>query len=133
MTVNHRPLRFMLAGAANTAFGLAIYPALMWGVPAFETRYMLALGAAQVLSVCFAFTTYKLGVFRTRGNGFREFSVFSGFYLFNYIANWMTLPLLVEVVKVPPVIAQMGYTVLLVIGSWFWHSRVTFRSVGRDA
>lgn len=122
-----RPLRFLVAGAANTAFGLAIYPALLWSVPAFATHYMVALGVAQVVSLCFAFATYKLGVFRTRGNIAREFGAFSGFYLFNYAANWAALPLLVELAGIPPVIAQLGFTIVLIATSWFWHSRVTFR------
>jgi putative flippase GtrA len=122
-----RPLRFLVAGAANTAFGLAIYPLLLWSVPAFATHYMAALGVAQVVSLCFAFATYKLGVFRTRGNIAREFGAFSGFYLFNYAANWAALPLLVELGGIPPVIAQLGFTIVLIATSWFWHSRVTFR------
>jgi putative flippase GtrA len=122
-----RPLRFLVAGAANTAFGLAIYPLLLWSVPAFATRYMVALGVAQVVSLCFAFATYKLGVFRTRGNIAREFGAFSGFYLFNYAANWAALPLLVELAGIPPVIAQLGFAIVLIATSWFWHSRVTFR------
>ncbi|MFV0624316.1 GtrA family protein [Sphingomonas sp. ac-8] len=124
-----RPLRFLLAGAANTAFGLAIYPALLWGVPALRTHYMAALLIAQAVSLCFAFTTYKLGVFRTRGNVLREFATFASFYLANYAANWVALPLLVELAQLPPVIAQLGFTVALIAGSWFWHSRVTFRAV----
>ncbi|MFL0414405.1 GtrA family protein [uncultured Sphingomonas sp.] len=122
-----RPLRFLVAGAANTAFGLAIYPALLWSVPAFAMHYMIALGVAQVVSLCFAFATYKLGVFRTRGNIAREFGAFSGFYLFNYAANWAALPLLVELAGIPPVIAQLGFAIVLIATSWFWHSRVTFR------
>ena len=125
-----RPLRFMLAGAANTAFGLAIYPLLLWSVPAFHTHYLIALGVAQAISLCFAFATYKIGVFRTRGNVAREFGTFSSFYLFNYAANWAALPLLVELGGVPPILAQLGFTALLILGSWFWHSRITFRSAG---
>jgi putative flippase GtrA len=125
-----RPLRFMLAGAANTAFGLAIYPLLLWSVPALHTHYLIALGVAQAISLCFAFATYKIGVFRTRGNLAREFGTFSGFYLFNYAANWAALPLLVELGGVPPILAQLGFTAVLIVGSWFWHSRVTFRSAG---
>ncbi|MFV1919363.1 GtrA family protein [Sphingomonas sp. MJ1 (PH-R8)] len=128
-----RPLRFLMAGAANTAFGLAIYPALLWSVPAFRTHYLVALGIAQAVSLCFAFTTYKLGVFRTRGNILREFATFASFYLFNYAANWVALPLLVELAQVPPVIAQLGFTVALIAGSWFWHSRVTFRTSAEQA
>nr|WP_315587442.1 GtrA family protein [Sphingomonas psychrotolerans] len=125
-----RPLRFMVAGAANTAFGLAIYPLLLWSVPLLHTHYLIALGIAQAISLCFAFATYKIGVFRTRGNVAREFGTFSSYYLFNYAANWAALPLLVELGRVPPIIAQLGFTAVLILGSWFWHSRVTFRSAG---
>jgi len=125
-----RPLRFMLAGAANTAFGLTIYPLLLWSVPTFHTHYLIALGVAQAISLCFAFATYKIGVFRTRGNVAREFGAFSSFYLFNYAANWAALPLLVELGGIPPIVAQLGFTAVLILGSWFWHSRVTFRSAG---
>jgi len=122
-----RPVRFLLAGAANTLFGLAIYPLLLWSVPALRAHYLIALAIAQAVSLCFAFTTYKIGVFRTRGGLVREFSAFSSFYLFNYAANWLALPLLVEFGRVPPVIAQLGFTALVIVGSYFWHSQVTFR------
>lgn len=125
-----RPLRFALAGAANTAFGLSFYPALLWGVPLLRTHYLVALGIAQVVCLCFAYATYKLGVFRTRGNFLREFSTFSSFYLFNYAANWAALPMLVEWGRVPPAIAQLGFNAVVIVGSYFWHSRVTFRTAG---
>lgn len=122
-----RPVRFAAAGAANTAFGLAIYPLLLWSAPLLHTHYLVALGIAQAVSLCFAFATYKLGVFRTRGNIAREFGAFSSFYLFNYAANWAALPLLVELAAIPPVLAQLGFTAVLIVGSYFWHSRVSFR------
>lgn len=125
-----RPLRFLIAGAANTAFGLAFYPLLLWQVPLLHRHYLVALGISQAVCLCFAFATYKLGVFRTRGGMAREFGLFSGFYLFNYAANWAALPLLVEVAAIPPIIAQTGFTCLLIAGSWIWHSRVTFRQPG---
>ena len=125
-----RPLRFALAGAANTAFGLSFYPALLWAVPLLRTHYLVALGIAQVVCLCFAYATYKLGVFRTRGNFLREFSTFSSFYLFNYAANWAALPMLVEWGRIPPAIAQLGFNAVVIVGSYFWHSRVTFRTAG---
>ena len=122
-----RPLRFALAGAANTVFGVAIYPLLLWSDPWLHAHYLVALGIAQAISLCFAFATHKLGVFRTRGKVMREFGAFASFYLFNYAANWLALPLLVELGGVPPVLAQLGFTAFLIVASWFWHSRVTFR------
>lgn len=122
-----RSIRFLAAGALNTAVGLAFYPALLWAVPALRTHYLIALGIAQITCLLFAFATYKLGVFRTRGDMGREFVAFSSFYLFNYAANWAALPALVELGGVSPVVAQTGFTLVLIAGSWLWHSRVTFR------
>ena len=129
-TILSRPVRFLVAGAANTAFGLVFYPLLLWSVPFFHQHYLIALGVAQIVCLAFAYTTYKLGVFRTRGRLAREFGAFSGFYLVNYAANWAILPLLVEVGGIPPIIAQTGFICVIIAGSWFWHSRVTFADRG---
>lgn len=122
---SHRhPLRFLIVGGVNTAFGLAIYPALLLtGI-----GYMGALALAQAVSLAFAYTTQKLWVFRTRGDVPREFARFASFYLGIYAANWVALPLLVEVAHFKPWIAQLGFAVATVIGSWFWHTRLTFRA-----
>lgn len=125
-----RSVRFAVAGAANTAFGITIFPVLLWAVPLFHRHYMLALAAAQSISLCFAFVTYKLGVFRTRRPWWREFGTFAAFYVTNYILNWIVLPLLVEGARVPPVPAQLAFTALLIVGSWFWHHHVTFPLAG---
>ena len=125
-----RPLRFLIAGAANTLLGLTLYPALLWAFPLLHTHYMIALGIAQVVCLCFAYATYKFGVFRTQGNVAREFGVFSTFYLLIYLANWAALPLLVELGRVPPAISQIGFNIVTIVGSYVWHSRVTFRSAG---
>ncbi len=122
-----RPLRFIAGGAINTAFGLAIYPLLLWSSDTLRTHYLLALGIAQISSLCFAFMVYKLGVFRTRGRVLSEFRRFASFYLINYALNWVALPLLVEVGRIDPVIAQLGFSLLVIIGSYFWHNHYTFR------
>lgn len=127
----NRSLRFIAAGAINTAFGISIYPLLLWTVPLFHAHYLLALLAAQALSLCFAFATYKLGVFRTQGGVLREFGAFAGFYVTNYVLNWIILPLLVEGARCPPVLAQLAFTALVIIGSWYWHHHVTFRLAHR--
>lgn len=123
-----RPLRFLIAGAINTAFGLGIYPVLMWTVPYLSTRYLATLGAAQAISLFFAFAIYKLALSRTSSNLVREFGTFSTFYLLNYAVNWALLPLLVEVAKIPAIVAQPFFVAALLIGSYFWHSRLTFKA-----
>jgi putative flippase GtrA len=127
---NGRPLRFLMAGVVNTMFGFAFYPALLWSTPWFHLHYMIALGIAQAVCLLFAFGVYKIGVFRNDGGGpVRQFATFSSFYLVNYLLNWLALPLLVEGLGLAPITGQLLFGGLLVIGSYFWHSRVTFRPV----
>lgn len=127
---NHRPLRFAAAGAVNTFFGLAIYPLLLRSSDKLHRHYLVALGIAQVTSLCFAFGIYKWAVFRTRANLFREIWTFASFYLFNYALNWIALPVLVEMVRIPPMIAQFSFSLVVMVSSYFWHSRLTFRARG---
>ena len=130
MARNSRPIRFIAAGAMNTAFGLAIYPILLRSSDTLHRHYLVALGIAQVTSLCFAFGIYKWAVFRTRANLFREIWTFASFYVFNYALNWIVLPVLVEVVRIPPMIAQFSFSLVVMVGSYFWHSRLTFRAGG---
>ncbi|MDB5701572.1 MAG: GtrA family protein [Sphingomonadales bacterium] len=126
-----RTVRFAIAAGVNTAFGLTIYPLLLWTFSDLRHHYMVGLAIAQVTSLIFAFFVYKIGVFRTRANLLNEFSKFSSFYLINYAANWVALPLLVEIGGISPIISQFGFALILMAGSWFWHSKITF-SIKRD-
>jgi putative flippase GtrA len=125
---NERKLRFALGGLVNTIFGLTIYPLLLLSFGILRQHYMIGLAIAQATSLCFAFMVYKWGVFKTRANIAREFWTFSSFYLVNYVLNWLALPLLVELAQIPPIWAQMIFSAILIVGSYFWHSRLTFRS-----
>jgi putative flippase GtrA len=122
-----RPFRYLLAAGFNTAFGLAIYPAMLWTFPWLRIHYMIGLFIAQAVSLCFAFASYKLGVFQTRGSYAREVTAFLSFYGVNYAANWIALPALVEVARIPPIIAQLMFSAVIMITSYFWHSKVTFK------
>jgi putative flippase GtrA len=123
----HRPFRYLVAAGFNTAFGLAIYPALLLVFPSLRIHYMAALFIAQGLSLAFAYSSYKLGVFQTRGRYARELTAFLSFYGANYAANWIALPALVELAHIGPIVAQLIFSAVIMITSYFWHSRVTFR------
>jgi putative flippase GtrA len=123
----HRPFRYLVAAGFNTAFGLAIYPLLLWTFPWLRIHYMIGLFIAQGVSLCFAYASYKLGVFQTRGGYAREITAFVSFYGVNYAANWIALPAMVEVGHIPPIIAQLMFSAVIIVTSYFWHSKVTFR------
>jgi len=122
-----RPFRYLVAAGLNTLFGLAIYPVLLWTVPWLRVHYMVGLLMAQAVSLAFAYSSYKLGVFQTRGGFARELTAFLSFYGVNYAANWIALPALVEFAHLSPIIAQLMFSALIMITSYFWHSKVTFR------
>jgi putative flippase GtrA len=123
----HRPFRYLVAAGLNTAVGLAIYPVLLWTVPWLSVHYMVGLLIAQAGSLCFAYSSYKLGVFQTRGGYAREITAFLSFYGVNYAANWIALPALVEFAHLSPIIAQLMFSAAIMITSYFWHSKVTFK------
>jgi putative flippase GtrA len=132
LTVRRKQLRFVVAGALNTVFGFAIFPILLWSFSTLHRHYMLGLIIAQALSLCFAFMTYKLTVFRTRSDVAGEFSRFLPFYLANYAVNWFALPVLVKGASLDPIVAQILFSAILMVGSYFWHSRITFRTKGQN-
>jgi len=124
-----QPLRFLIAGAMNTLFGLSIYPILLLAVPYLRQHYLVGLGIAQAISLCVAFVMYKITVFHSRGGALGEFVRFLPFYLVNYALNWLGLPVLVHSGGLDPIVAQLAFTAALMVGSYFWHSRITFRRV----
>jgi putative flippase GtrA len=121
-------IRFLIAGAFNTAIGLAVYPTLYFLAAPLKLHYLIILAISQVLCVSFAFLTSKFLVFRTSGNYLRESGRFLTFHLTYFLVNLAALPALVEFVGMNPVWAQTLFAVLVVVTSYFWHSRITFSS-----
>jgi len=121
-------IRYLLAGAFNTAVGLAVYPALYFLALPLKLHYLMILTISQIICVTVAFLTNKLMVFRTSGNYLREFLKFVSFHLSYFLVNLAALPALVELAGMNPVWAQTIFAVLVIITSYFWHSRITFSS-----
>jgi putative flippase GtrA len=125
---NQVKIRFLLTGALNTIVGLAVYPTLYYLFLPLQFHYLVILTISQVICVTFAFLTTKFLVFRTSGNYLREFSKFGTFHLSVYLVNLMVLPVLVECSDMNPVWAQLSFTIVVIVSSYFWHSRITFSS-----
>lgn len=119
-------VRFLLAGGLNTAIGLAVYPALYFLAGPLRFHYLTILVISQVVCVSFAFVTSKFLVFQTSGNYLRESGKFLTFHLAYFLVNLAALPALVEFAGMNPVWAQTLFAVLVIVTSYFWHSRITF-------
>jgi putative flippase GtrA len=121
-------VRFLLAGAVNTAVGLGVFPALYFLAAPFKIHYLIIFTISQVICISFAFLSNKFLVFRTQGNLLKESGKFLTFHLGLFSLNLAVLPALVEFVGMNPVWAQTLFAVLIIVTSYFWHSRITFSS-----
>jgi putative flippase GtrA len=120
-------LRFAATGAVNTVVGLGTFPLLITAFSPYGLNYIGALLLSHVICVSFAFYTTKVFTFKTKGNIVREFSKYYPFNLCNLAINLVTLPFLVHILKFPVIPSQLGYGMVVMILSYFWHSRITFR------
>jgi putative flippase GtrA len=133
LTAQHdTKIRFLLVGGVNTAIGLAMFPALYFIAAPLKLHYLHILVIATAACMVIAFLTSKYFVFRTRGNYLREFGRYFTFHFLNFLLNLAALPLLVEVVGMNPVWAQTLFISLVIVTSYFWHSRITFKSIKVD-
>lgn len=123
-------IRFILAGGLNTVFGLAIFPVLMWVLAPLALHYLVILAVSQSICVVFAFVTNKMLVFKTQGKHLKEFGKFATFYVGSLGANLVALPILVELIHIPPIWSQLIFITTLIILSYLWHSRITFAPRG---
>jgi putative flippase GtrA len=121
-------IRFLLAGGLNTVVGLSVYPILFFLLKPLQLHYLLILTLSQIICICFAFLTNKFLVFKTSGNYLKESGKFLTFHLVYYLVNLAVLPMLVELGGMNPVWAQSLFAVLVIITSYFWHSRITFHT-----
>ena len=117
--------RFILVGCINTVIGyfiaLAVYSFLG------DFFHIIFIGIViNILSITFSFVTYKLLVFKTRGNWLNEYLRSYLVYGIAAILGVAALWLLVDGFSMPFWTAQV-LTVIVVAGfSYFSHLRFTF-------
>lgn len=122
----YRIARYLVVGGWNTLFGIGIYwiLILVFG----EEKYLWLLIPGNVLAITNAFLCYKYIVFRTRGDGWREYFrcyvVYGASMLFGAAGMWF----LVAFGRLHPVPANILLTFLTVIFSYIGHR---FYSFGR--
>jgi putative flippase GtrA len=112
---SHKKIRFIIAGGINTAFGLSVYPLIYFFLEPFGIGYIKALFIASIISITFSFLTSKYYVFN--------------FYGFYFSINLICLPILVEVLKITPIISQTLFSIFIIVTSYYWHNFVTFKNV----
>ena len=123
--VRDQRVAFLAVGAFNTAFGYLLFAMLLLLLG--HRLYLVALLCAYIVSVLLAFVLYRFLVFRVRGHVLRDLWRFVTVYLFALAVNFVTLPLLVELVHLPVLVAQAMIVLVTSLMSWMGHKHYSFR------
>ncbi len=124
---NETKVRFLLTGVLNSLFGLIMFPFFYYFLEEYKLHYLIILTISQFVCIIFAYFTNKFLVFKTKGNYIPELLKFFTFHLSHFIINLMALPILVEFFQFEPVMAQIFFAITVIITSYFWQSRITFK------
>ena len=124
---NETKVRFLITGVLNSLFGLIMFPFFFYLLEEYKLHYLIILTISQFVCIIFAYLTNKFLVFKTKGNYIPEFLKFITFHLSHFGINLIALPILVEFFKLQPVVAQVFFAIMVIISSYFWQSRITFK------
>ncbi|MDG2171215.1 MAG: GtrA family protein [Gammaproteobacteria bacterium] len=121
-----RIARFGFFGAINTVIGFITYPAIYFFFSN-NFSYIEVLYISFIISTHFAFLTTKYYVFKSPGSIHKEYIKFMIFHLLILGVNLIFLPIFVEIFLIHPSISQIIFSVILMLLSYFWHLKITFK------
>ncbi|KGJ77091.1 hypothetical protein GY21_08390 [Cryobacterium roopkundense] len=120
-------IRFLAVGGTNTLVGYVLFSAFtLWVFHDIYLGYLLSLAVSYVVGITLAFVLYRRFVFPVHGHLLRDFARFVSVYLVAIGINAAALPLLVEVARVPPLLAQLLILVATTLLSFFGHKKFSF-------
>lgn len=89
-------------------------------------QYMLAILGAQIVAIGVAFPLYRTFVFKSKGRVTTDFLKFLSVWATGAVAGVVVTPILVEFVKIEPILAQLIAIVLVGVGSFLAHKFFSF-------
>lgn len=117
---------YCIVGVWNTIFGWGIYAlACMW----FQVyvNYLILSVFCNILAVTNAFLCYRYIVFKSTGNFFHEYIKCYLVYGGGSLLAMGVLFLLVELCALPPAVANIAASLLVMAASFFGHKFFSFR------
>lgn len=124
--INSQKIRYLIVGGINTAIGYGV------GVGSYKLLspilHIVAIGVlSNIIAITVSFLTYKLFVFKTKGNWlpeyFRAWLVYGGMAAVGVALLWA----FVDGMRMPIWLAQGLVILLTVVISYLGHARYTFR------
>lgn len=131
--MNARPqgLLFLIVGGWNTLFAYILFAAVQLTVGK-HVGYLVVLLICTAGAILNAYLCYRRFVFKVQGHWWRDLARFSTVYMGSFFANLALLPLAVEVLKIPVLVAQGAIMVGTVAVSFFAHREFSFRRTPGD-
>lgn len=121
---SHHEIRYLLvAGTTSAGYLLLVSLGLLAG-----WHYMIAILAAQVVTIAAAFPAYRTLVFESQGTVKRDFVRFLSVWSSGAIAGVVATPFLVEVFGMKPLVAQVLAIVVIAVASYLGHRFFSFRT-----
>jgi len=121
-----RPIRFLAAGAVNTAVGAVLFPVLDTVLTPVGVPYLVTLVLCHFFSVTQSYFLNRIFVFRSNQKFLGPYVLFSAFQWSYLLANLIALPALVAVSGLDRRIVQVGITLAAAICSYLWQTYVVF-------
>ena len=123
--VRDQRVAFLLVGGVNTVVGFLCFAGFLLLLG--QRRYLVVLVCAHVVSVLIAFVLYRFVVFRVRGHVLADLWRFETVYLSALAINLVLLPVLVEIARLPVLLAQALIMLVTSAMSWVGHKNYSFR------
>lgn len=121
-------VRFVMVGGANTAIGYGLFLLFELTTGPY-LGYFFSLYASFFLASIVAFTLHRHYTFKVNGTGnvFIDFVRFLSVYVVALLLNSIALPVFVELLGLPPWMAQAIIVVVTTLVSYFGHKYFSFR------
>lgn len=129
--IKDRRVAFLIVGAVNTGVGFvwfilfSLLSRLWW--PDADWTVFAVIVCAQITSTISAFVFYRKLVFRVKGHLWLDFARFQLVYLGAFLLNLVVVPPLKIWLGWHEIVAQLLFTIVIAVISWFGHSRFSFR------
>lgn len=120
-------VRFLVAGAWNTIFGYVCAVSLYYFFGGFLNIIVIGV-ISNILSISMSFITYKVFVFRTRGNWIKEYLRTYLVYGVSSLIGIFILYVGVDFLKLAFWFVQGFAIILVTLITYFSHSRFTFKT-----
>lgn len=119
--------RFVIVGIFNTIFGLSLFPILFFFSSELSSNYLMLMAASHVVCVIISFLTQKFFVFGAKGHARFEIITFLCFHVSQLFAGMVLVEYIFKSHGISPGVVQPTYTLIVVVFSYFWYSKVSFR------